>query len=97
MEKNSYYTEIVFRKFSNGEVIALMPYQISTGRYITSYVHVGQHGDADYNAVINNTKAATEEEYYALKCELESIGYRIQVITKKNNRKFLQAYREAHK
>lgn len=46
---------------------------------MTSYSHIGQHSacSPDYAA---ESRPATPEEYAALKAELESIGYNLQVI-----------------
>ena len=43
-------TKVVFRRYPDGQVIALFPDIPWSGRRgeITSYMHVGQHGAADY-------------------------------------------------
>lgn len=69
--------KIVFRIYSNGEVIALFP-QIaaSIGGYLCqSYMHVGQHEAADRQIVMNQTRLASRKEYTPLLKELEQIGY----------------------
>ena len=83
-------TYVVFRKWKKyGTVIALFPYQkgSTTGQYCDSYEHVGQHGDADYMGVLSITTPATDEEAAPLKQELESIGYRLHVRTKRQGRR----------
>ena len=45
------------------------------GYTTTSYMHIGQHGAADYAGVIAATRPAREEEYRGLLSELKSIGY----------------------
>jgi hypothetical protein len=66
---------VVFRKFSNGAIIALFP-TFDDGNYrVASYMHVGQHGGADYDVVVSSTKIASESEYRELFQELQSIGY----------------------
>ena len=70
-------TPIVFRKYENKEIISLFP-TIRAGEYdqtVQSYMHFGQHGDADYNFVVSKTKLATPEEYKELLAELTEIGY----------------------
>jgi len=47
-----------------------------------SYVHVGQHGAADYNLVVGQSKPAQPAEYAELKAELENIGYNLEVRSK---------------
>lgn len=74
-------TIAVFRKFSNGEIIVLFPEIAATadGYYCSSYVHVGQHGSADYYHVVSHTKPATPQEYTNLKRELEGLGYSLEI------------------
>lgn len=69
-------TKVIFRKFRNGEVIALFPQEPATldGWLCVSYMHVGQHSAAS-PWIVDNTKAATEEEYRKLLYELQGIGY----------------------
>lgn len=68
--------KVVFRKFKDGEIIALFPYSIANScGDCDSYMHLGQHCAADYSAVIKATKLATKEEYKDLFNELKSIGY----------------------
>lgn len=77
-------TQVIFRKYeiSNG-IIALFPNEIANSNgECSSYMHYGQHSPADYNVVIENTTAATKEEYTPLYNELVAIGYDdLQVIT----------------
>ena len=70
-------TRVVFRKWKNGDIIALFPDEPwSRSSYMTtSYMHVGQHGAADYRHVIALTKPATEDEYHDLLTELKQVGY----------------------
>lgn len=67
-------TMVVFRKFKDGEVIAVFP-QISYNYvYLMSYLHTGQHGGC-VRHISNFTTPATEEEYKPLLKELQDIGY----------------------
>jgi len=89
MKKNTEVTDVIFRKFKDGEIIALFPY-IPEFRYKTcmSYMHVGQHGTATLN-IIDSTKLATEEEYLNLFTELENqVGYKLRIMKKINWRKY---------
>ena len=81
-------TQVIFRKYvSENEIIALFPNEIANSNgECSSYMHYGQHSPADYNAVIENTTAATKEEYTPLYNELVAIGYDdLQVITHTNS------------
>lgn len=74
-------TRVVFRKYKDGDIIALFP---KRGDYMCeSYMHIGQHSMADYPQVIRMTKPANESEYKELYNELVSIGYDDLVVKKK--------------
>lgn len=71
-----------FRKFENGEVIAIFvdkEYKKKSNGYYMSYMHIGQHGDCDPN-LLNELEKANKDEYNSLKKELESLGYIVNVI-----------------
>ena len=79
--KDKYKTKVAFRKFPEGDVIAIFPdhlYGMPHGYYL-SYMHVGQHGDASPD-LLKELEEATEQEYLDLKKELESIGYNLEVM-----------------
>ncbi len=68
-------TRVVFRTYSDGEVIALFPDEKWDRNYFcNSYMHIGQHGPADYREVVQDTRLSTPEEYKDLKEELENYG-----------------------
>ncbi len=82
MIKDKHKTKVVFRKFPEGDVIALMPEDDSASEgWIMSYQHIGQHGDAHPDCLID-LELATPSEYADLKKELESIGYNLKVSKK---------------
>jgi hypothetical protein len=93
-------TPVIFRKFGSrhgGDVIALFPTVPGTYDPYTcsSYVHVGQHGSADPQYVINGTRAAKPSEYAELRKELESApyGYRLKIY-KRLQRSFFDVRRK---
>ena len=98
MEKDKKITEVIFRvdttKDFKGTVFALLPYQIERNGSVTSYQHVGQHSTANYDWCVKSSKLAKESEYTYLKKEMESLGYNIKVIKKRNYTKFLNEYRK---
>jgi hypothetical protein len=75
----------IFRKWDNGDIIALFPDVPHNRSYCLCYEHVGQHGGADYSGVFKCTAPATPEEYAPLKSELESIGYILNVMSRRYN------------
>lgn len=75
-------TPVVFRKWpkkEGGDILALFPTMEEKEYHVLSYEHIGQHGSANFNLCIQNTKAAKPEEYADLKAELEQIGYKLKV------------------
>ena len=97
MKKDKLKTAVMFRKETKdkefkGEIFALFPYEEFSPRAdCTSYAHIGQHGGADYKFSISASKPATPEEYKDLKTELESLGYNLQIIQKRNTKKYLKS------
>lgn len=80
---------VIFRKFHN-EIIALFPTELgSVGNLgsCMSYQTIGQHGAADYNGIIANSKPATPIEYDRLLGELRRIGYEnLRICQKRSNK-----------
>lgn len=76
------HVDVIFRVFPEGDVIAFFPKELNGGLFCDSYQHVGQHGDASLE-LIEGLRPATKAEYKALKRELESIGYVLNI--KENN------------
>ncbi len=68
--------KVVFRTFKkSGEVIALfpeLPWRHDTDWFITSYMHIGQHGEAARD-IVQVTRLSTPEEYAPLLKEYESL------------------------
>jgi len=72
-------TKVKFRKFPEGDVIALFPEEEADLRgNCMSYMCIGQHGAASPE-LIEELTPATPAEYKAIKEELERIGYHLSV------------------
>lgn len=72
-------TKVIFRKWRNGDIIALFP-ELDAGNLLCeSFERVGQHGAADYTGVVALTDPATAAEYAALHRELTGRGYELKV------------------
>ena len=69
-------TPVIFRQYSDGEIIALFP-ATPGGQFgeCQSYLHVGQHGAADYGHAVRTTRPARPEDHADLQAELVDIGY----------------------
>lgn len=91
MEQDCYITKVVFRKW-RGEIIALFPYEFTDqiGFFCSSYMHVGQHGCADYTSIVNRSKPALPSEYESLRHELTNLGYNLLVIQKINMKEWYE-------
>lgn len=99
MEKDTQITEVVFRKFrKGGDIIALFPYDIEINYCCSCYQHIGQHGTAGYQVVINMTVPAKPEEYADLKAELENcFGYNLKVVKKISHKRYMREYFKYYK
>jgi hypothetical protein len=88
MGKDDFFTEVIFRKEKT--IYALFPYVIDTLKgSIMCYETVGQHSGADYDYCIQKSNPAKANEYQDLKEELESLGYNLKVIKRRNYNKYL--------
>lgn len=102
MEKDTHTTEVMFRVDTTndfkGTIIAILPHELNNHKgHVVVYQHVGQHSGGDYYWMLKTSKPANESEYADLKQELESIGYNIKVVKKRNYNKYLKAYYEVRK
>lgn len=85
-------TDVIFRKFKNGDIIALFPYEIENYHGdCQSYMHIGQHSGANYWGCVAKSKPARLSEYTPLMQELVSIGYNLRVRKKINYHTLLSA------
>jgi hypothetical protein len=86
LKKDKNITEVIFRRFKDGDVIALFPYDIATlDGEISSYQHIGQHSGADLGLIKETKHAKLDEvDVKALFDELTSIGYNLKVMQKVN-------------
>jgi len=95
MENETVDIAVIFRMFE-GEVLALFPYDIYNHiGLVNSYMHVGQHSGEDYSSCIERSKPATEKESKDLKKELESIGYNLTIVKRRNFNKYINAFNES--
>jgi hypothetical protein len=92
--------DVVFRvdKSLGHDVYALFPHEVENSKgHVLSYQHVGQHSEADYTACIASSRPATEQEYAALKAELEAIGYKLRVVKRMNSKKYTMRLRSLNR
>jgi hypothetical protein len=73
-------TIVVFRYWQR-EVIALFPEEVADQQgNCSSFMHVGQHGAADYDHIVARSRPATPAEYKDLAKELRrSYGYNLDI------------------
>lgn len=98
MEKDKHKTEIVFRLWKEQE-IALFPYIIDTFHNYTimSYMIIGQHGGADYDYIIKNSKPISNPENTKIYKELVGeFGHNIKVIKRRNTKKYNRIFKEEY-
>jgi hypothetical protein len=88
-------TEVLFKR-DGSEIFAVMPYDICDRQgNMTMYAHIGQHSSCspDY---VKRCKNANKSEYAELKKELETIGYKLNVIKKISREKYIEKYIKTH-
>lgn len=77
---------VLFKKFKEGDIIALFPYEKwnlqTNGSGIISYMHIGQHGAAS-SSLTTELPNASKEEYKTLLDELITIGYDIEILNER--------------
>jgi len=99
MKTDDFKTDVIFRKEKDGCIVAVFPYNIEgiymNYAHILYYSHIGQHCCGLYSYALKETKPATKREYSDLKYELESDGYNLNVIKRRNYNKYLKALSEA--
>lgn len=87
-------TAVAFRRWPNGDIIAIMPEIPGTSPYdCRMYEHVGQHSAGDISLVMQRTRAAKPVEYAELLHELEQIGYQVRVIARPNQARYFEMRR----
>ena len=72
---------VVFRRWKDtGDVIALFPELPADlgGDCCDSYMHIGQHGGADYHGVVRQTKPCSPDDAATFAAELRTIGYNLR-------------------
>jgi len=88
MEKNNFKTDVMFRKEKDNTILAVFPYDIADQEgNIMGYAHLGQHTAVCWDFVLFDTKPANE--FDDLKKELESIGYNLNIVKRRNYRRFI--------
>ena len=56
-------TKVIFRKWPDGDILALFPDIQEHSYFCSSYQHIGQHCSAEYGGCISSTVPATQDEY----------------------------------
>lgn len=83
-------TVVIFRKWRNGDIIALFPFEpfnrVNPNSCL-SYEKIGQHGGADFAYVVKCSKSAVEREFLPLHRELTAIGYKLETRKRKNGKR----------
>jgi hypothetical protein len=97
MKKDKHITKVVFIEFDCGdgttETTALFPFiEADKQGNILCYAHIGQHGAATPELLVNE-RLSTYSEYEALLNELQSIGYNLYPL-RNDLKDFLPVYKK---
>lgn len=89
-------TDVIFRAWPTGEIIALFPGVAGTNDPATcqSYMRVGQHGSADPAAVMKATRHCNTKASADLSRELAGIGYNLRVIRRCDRAHYAERQRQ---
>lgn len=94
MQKDNFKTDVIFRKEKDGSILAVFPYMVFNFRgNVVCYSHVGQHCEMNWD-YLRETKPINQNDAKDLFFELESIGYNLNIIKKRNYNKYLKVYYE---
>ena len=79
MKKDIDTVKVKFYKDTESDVFAYFPMMFEIDNFKLCYAHVGQHSvcHPDY---LKECKIATRHEYKELREELESIGYKLNIL-----------------
>ena len=111
MKTNPKTIEVMFRKYRDrsAEILAVFPYEAHdlSGRFVTCYAHVGQHGSAQMAHVHSATRPAKPAEYAELYQELKRIYERpkfpgdpvckLRIIKRRSSKRISEALRKARR
>jgi hypothetical protein len=77
---------VIFRvwKGQPKTTIAFLPDAEANPGMVMAYEHIGQHGEADYEGCLLETRPAKLNDYSALLQELESLGYSLRVMQRRS-------------
>ena len=81
-------TKVIFRKYRDGDIIALFPEiagDMDWQNNCSSYMHVGQHGTANYKGVMSDTFPCKPQETINLCSELEGRGYNLRTMKRQTS------------
>lgn len=74
--------DVVLFRYWLDDILALLPFIVGDPdpRTCMSYQHIGQHGAAAFNAMLDESRPATQDEYADLQTELESMEYELAIV-----------------
>lgn len=88
-------TKVIFRKEYDGEILAVLPYEIENKNGYCSCYAKGLQTSCAYDRIIKNTKPVTlldSFEIESLKKDLNDAGYKLVVILKRSKKLFNKVY-----
>lgn len=87
-------TDVIFRVDSDGEPLAIFPYDIAgTNGDMTCYAHYGKHSSCA-PSYMRRLKRAESSAFAALREELTSLGYELREINRVSGKKYTLALME---
>jgi hypothetical protein len=75
MARDPNATRVIFRTYPDGDVVAILLDVPANPGCVVCYQRIGQHAEGHYSRLIEDTRAATPEEFTSLRRELEGKPY----------------------
>lgn len=86
-------TDVLFRLDTDGECLAVFPYEVSHNGNMMCYAHFGQHSEMA-PSYLRKLKKPSQKQVEELRGELTVIGYTIREIYRINGRRYTAAVAE---
>lgn len=91
---DTYRVSVIYRLDSDGEPLAIFPYEVVSSGNVVCYAHYGQHSDCSVQ-YYRKLQKCTQEQKDALANELRSLGYEPVEVKRFSYDTYRAVYRKA--
>lgn len=86
--------DVMYRLDTDGEALAIFPYDVDVSGKVGCYAHYGQHSVCSVE-YYRKLKKCPAEKVQELRDELVSIGYEPKEVSRFSHRRYRDAYRDS--